>query len=67
MENENDPLAGVDPTLADLVRQVQKNLAAELQDLNKLPAKYTRATGMIDPDLDISTVPYEPGKEKERG
>jgi hypothetical protein len=64
---EKNDFGGVDPSLADLVREVQANTEAELRELRMLPSKFTRKTGMIDPDLDISPLRYEPKKKKEHG
>lgn len=52
----------LDPALAKLVQQVQSNTEKELSDLRQLPPKFTRATGMVDPDLDLSPIRYEPEK-----
>lgn len=65
-DEKKDPLSDIDPDFARLVREVQANTEAELRELSKKPAKYTRETGMIDPDLDISATPYEPEKVKEK-
>lgn len=55
---------------ADLVKmwkEIKKNLEAEAEDLASAPAKFTRKTGMVDPDLDIgpkSAAPAEKEKQK---
>lgn len=64
--SQKNLFGGVDPDFAKLVRAVQSNTEAELRELRLLPARYTVATGMIDPDLDVSPLRYEPEKHKEK-
>lgn len=60
MADKKNPLDAVDAATAKLIRAVQANTEAEVRELNQLPAKYTRATGMEDPELDVSPLKYDP-------
>lgn len=42
------------------LKQVHRQLQANFASLEAMPKRYTRETGMEDPDLDLSTIPYEP-------
>lgn len=64
-----DPKPKVDGVLSELppeteewLKQAQNQLQADAASLATLPRRYTRETGMEDPDLDISPEPYEPKK-----
>lgn len=59
-DNQKNALDVLDAATAQLVRAVQSNTEAEIRELNSLPSRYTRETGMTEPDLDISPTPYEP-------
>lgn len=53
-------LNDIDPSFAELFKQVRANTEAELKAQAALPSKYTRASGMTDPELDLSPLKYEP-------
>jgi peroxiredoxin len=61
MPDEKKPAPKVDFPLSvmKLWKQVQTNTESELKDLASAEAKFTRKTGMDDPDLDVGTTPYD--------
>lgn len=52
------------PSVVKLWNAVQTNTEVELKELGDAQAKYTRKTGMTEPDLDIGPTPYDPSKKK---
>ncbi len=48
-----------------LLKQIQANTEAELNAQNALPKKFTRASGMEDPELDLSPIEYDSSTQKQ--
>lgn len=68
MPDGKKPAPKVDfpPSVVKLWQQVQTNTEAELKDLGSAEAKYTRKTGMVEPDLDVGTVPYDASEHSKK-
>ena len=68
MANEKKPTTKVDfpPSVVKLWQQVQTNTEAELKDLGSSEAKFTRKTGMEDPDLNVGTTEYDPSEHSKK-
>jgi hypothetical protein len=58
----DDSLKGFAPEVLDWFQQAQRQLGASFSDLANMPKKFTRETGMDEPDLDFTGIPYEPKK-----
>ena len=68
MSDGKKPSAPVDfpPSVVKLWKQVQTNTEAELKDLGSSEAKFTRKTGMEEPDLDVGTTSYDPSEQAKK-
>lgn len=53
------PHGTVDDETMDAVLSVVRSVDAEQAEHDKLPPKFTRQTGMIWPETDLSPEPYE--------
>jgi hypothetical protein len=54
------------PSVLKLWDAVKTNTEVELKELGDAQAKYTRKTGMIEPDLDIGPTPYDPSSTQKK-
>lgn len=68
MTDGKKPAPKVDfpPSVVKLWKQVQTNTEAELKDLGSSEPKFTRKTGMEEPDLDVGTTAYDPSEPKKK-